>query len=106
MAVAHQAAQATCRLGIAAYRFTKLAAPCGWAAPRMSRVTRMSVIPRTENRGGAAGQAQNTTFATAVARTSADPGRPNPAGLRTYSQARRSPGARKWTRPEERPGTS
>ncbi len=44
-------------------------APRGWAAPRMSRVTRMSVIPGPENRGGAAGEAQNTTFAVAVAST-------------------------------------
>src|SRR5215471_21363308 len=99
MAVAHQAAQATCRLGIAAYRFTRLVAPRGWAAPRMSRVTRMSVIPGTENRGGAAGQAQNTTFAAAVVSTNADRRRPNAAGLRRYSQASTSGVMMKWSSP-------
>ena len=62
-------------------------------------MTRMSVIPRTENRGGAAGQAQNTTFAAAVASTSADRSRPNATGLRRYSQASISGVTRKWGSP-------
>jgi len=59
----------------------------------------MSVIPGTENRGGAAGQAQNTTFAAAVVSTSADRRRPNAAGLRRYSQASTSGVMMKWSSP-------
>src|SRR5258705_12100952 len=44
-ATAHQVAQATCRLGMAAYRFTRRPGPCGSAAPRTWWLTRMSVIP-------------------------------------------------------------
>jgi hypothetical protein len=62
-------------------------------------VTRMSIIPGTENRGGAAGQAQNTTFAAAVASTRAERSRGNAAGLRRYSQASTSGMTRKWASP-------
>jgi len=65
----------------------------------MSRVTRMSVIPGTASRGGAAGQAQNTTFAAAVASASAERSRPNAAGLRQYSQASTSGVSRKCGSP-------
>src|SRR6266487_4382064 len=98
-AKAHQAAQATCRLGMAAYRFTRLVAPCGWAAPRMSRVTRMSVIPGTENRGGAAGQTQNTTFAAALGPDAGHRRRENAVGRRRYSQASTNGVTRKWASP-------
>ena len=44
-------------------------------------------MPGTANRGGAAGQVQNTRFAAVVASTSAERSRPNAAGRRRYSQA-------------------
>ena len=62
-------------------------------------MTRMSVIPGSDSRGGANGQAQNTTFAAVVVSTSADLSRPNAAGLRTYSQARTSKVMMKWSSP-------
>jgi hypothetical protein len=65
----------------------------------MSRVTKMSVIPGTENRGGAVGQTQNTTFAAAVASTRPERSRGNAAGRRKYSQASTSGVTRKWASP-------
>jgi hypothetical protein len=56
----------------------------------------MSVIPGTENRGGAVGQAQKTTFAAVVASTSADRSCPNAAGLRKYNQISTSGVMMKW----------
>ena len=44
-------------------------------------------MPGTANRGGAAGQVQNTTFAAVVASTSAERSGPNAAGRRSHSHA-------------------
>jgi len=44
-------------------------------------------MPGTANRGGTAGQVQNTTLAAVVATTSAERSGPNAAGRRSHSQA-------------------
>ena len=98
-ATVHQVAQATCRLGMAAYRFTRRSGPCGSAAPRTWWLTRMSVIPGTEYRGGATGQVQNAIFAALVASTSAERSRGKAGRLPRYSQPSTSGVTMKCSRP-------
>ena len=60
-ASATQNAQATCKLGIAAYRLTRPCTPCGSPAPKMLRDTSVSVSPDIAKRGGATGNNQYVT---------------------------------------------
>src|SRR6202000_554421 len=87
-AIAHQVAQATCRLGSAADRLAAPVTPCGSAESRTLCAVRMSVMPPMANRGGATGQVQNTMLAPIVDSTRADRSRGKARGRHTYSQAR------------------
>src|SRR5215470_7729754 len=71
-ATAHQVAQATCRLGMAAYRFTRRPGPCGSATPRTWRLTRIN------HRAGAAPGASVTVPAPRGRQALGGPG-PEPA---------------------------